>query len=566
LLDQWSLISWGLWFGFAMGIGAVIAGAILRIFGRESSGAFMLGGTASVLIASFGWELVRSLYGGSSPPLQYGWIFYAVSGALVAVSSAYLALGRMDEGVKLFASALLIVGIGFFSASFASGAAFGRGGSISVECYTDSSFVNSGELFNLTVRLSGGTPPYNLEVEWGDGSTDSATAGEEPLALSHSYSLPSNESYSSFPVRINAQDSEGREGYDVFAIVVRNPGYNPYSFPFSIIYDVAQKASIAIPAIDLQKLTFSPTLPESGAPHEIYSLVLDLSLGALGAFLAFNIAWEAVARGRAAEAVVEGIKDAVVVALISLLFPSVFNATAELLNYLSSYLIQQIDVTWVFVAISAEIASAVVLGYFIPFLAEYVAMMGFAVLTASVFVYVRYFMILTLAVSSPLIAVSYLHPAMRGAARWLVSMLSGMMLAGPIAAVFLVLMSKMMPGRDITFAFLYPFFAGVIPSILGIFGSGAVAGVAREAIAPLSIAFRGRLRSASRDAGSGGSRAERNERSADAEADYGTVKLRVPSMHEGEGPELQQLGIEGYSAERQGASPRRKGKKDGGES
>jgi uncharacterized membrane protein YgaE (UPF0421/DUF939 family) len=74
---------------------------------------------------------------------------------------------------------------------------------------------------------------------------------------------------------------------------------------------------------------------------------------------------------------------------------------------------------------------------------------------------------------SSLLAVSYLHPGLRSTARHAVSLLAGLMLAGPIAAVFMVVLSKTIPSQNIVFGILYTLIVGTLPTVLGTFSGGA---------------------------------------------------------------------------------------------
>jgi len=68
--------------------------------------------------------------------------------------------------------------------------------------------------------------------------------------------------------------------------------------------------------------------------NNIYSLVLGVSMSALGLFLAFNLVWRVVGE-ESLLGVADSIKDAVVVVALVLLAPYVYNATAQALNTIS---------------------------------------------------------------------------------------------------------------------------------------------------------------------------------------------------------------------------------------
>ncbi|MEM1696933.1 MAG: hypothetical protein QXQ90_10120 [Desulfurococcaceae archaeon] len=165
----------------------------------------------------------------------------------------------------------------------------------------------------------------------------------------------------------------------------------------------------------------------------------------------------------------------------------------------------------------------VVIGYFVPFVANYAAFMAVTLFLASVAVYVRYVLITTLVAASPLLAVAYLHPGLRGMVKHLTTLLAGLMLAGPIAAVFLVVLSRVVPGQDVVFGILYPLIVGALPSILGVFGAGAVGGLAsavRGGVAALGGAL-GKALAQRGEAGAAG---------AGAQGASAVARLRAPAV------------------------------------
>lgn len=478
MVDVWQLVSYGLWIGFAAGLGSFIYGVLLRVLGREDYSKFIAGGLASMLIVSFGWGLVWALYGGATPPIPYGWVFYAVAGILLVSSAMYMAMGRMAEGSWSLVGAMLVVGIGFFAASLATGVEIGPGGTVSVTVVASTTMLKNNEELKLTVIPAGGDPPYTITVNWGDNSDPSRDSTSTSITFTKKYTLPWNEPAGSYTIRVDVADAKGRTGFNILAVTVQNQDYCPLGWPFNFLCGFYKLVSAVIPSIDLQKLVECPLFPESGELHELYRYILSVSMAGLGLFLAFNLAWSVVGREDVAGGLVQSLKDAVVVVALALLAPYVYNATAQILNTISYSLIDKINIGWVFAWIMLQIALGVVIGYFVPFVANYAAFMAITLFLASVVVYVRYVLIITLVAASPLLAVAYLHPGLRGMVKHLTTLLAGLMLAGPIAAVFLVVLSKVVPGQDVVFGVLYPLIVGALPSMLGVFGAGAVGGLA----------------------------------------------------------------------------------------
>ncbi|MEM1842228.1 MAG: PKD domain-containing protein [Ignisphaera sp.] len=522
-MDIWMLISWGLWIAFAFGLGSFIYGIILKILGKEGD-RFVLGGFSAILLVVFGWGLIYTLYGGVTPPLPYGWMLYAIAGVMLVSAAVYLALGRMTEGGWSLVGALLVVGIGLFAASIATGVEIGPGGTVSVTVVASTTMLKNNEELKLTVIPAGGEPPYTVTVDWGDDSRPSQDSTSTSITFTKKYTLPRNEPAGSYTIKVDVVDARGRTGFNVLAVTVQNQDYCPLGWPFNFFCDFYKRVSAVLPTIDLQKLVECPLFPESGELYDLYRYILTVSMTGLGLFLAFNLVWSVVGREDVAGGLVQSIKDAVVVIALALLAPYVYNATAQILNTISYSLIGRINLGWVFAGIFLQIVLGVVIGYFVPFVANYAAFMAITLFLASVTVYVRYVLIITLVAASPLLAVAYLHPGLRGMVKHMVNLLAGLMIAGPIAAVFLVVLNKVVPGQDIVFGILYPLIVGTLPSILGVFGAGAVGGVAgalKGGIAALGGALGKTLRRET-GGGTGGGGSTRGETS--------TTKLRTPTV------------------------------------
>jgi carbon starvation protein len=347
-----------------------------------------------------------------------------------------------------------------------------------VDLHPSATSLQSGQELALGVAVYGTRNPVRLNVSWGDGTctTDVVEPGRL-YSYSHSYSVPGNEAARSYSILVEAVDTQdpGVWGRNAVAVVVQNQGYCPLGWPFSALCGLYRLVSYVLPALDLQKLVACPLLPtDPGDPvYGVYQLVLQVAMGGLGLFLAFAVAWSAVSR-ESVVALPESLRDAVVAVALALLAPYAYNATAQVLNLISYQLIARIDVGWVLAWVLLQVALGVVLGYFVPFVANYATFLAVGLLLASVAVYVRYVLILALATASPLLAVAWLHPGLRGAVRHAVALLAGLMLAGPLAAVFLVVLNAVIPGRDAVFGLLFPVVVGVLPTVLGALGGAGV--------------------------------------------------------------------------------------------
>jgi carbon starvation protein len=492
VVGVWDIVSWILWLATASGVAAILTGVALSAVGRVERGRLLTsGGLAAVLLAVFSWGLLTSLYP-TPPTTEYSWTLYALAGATLGVAGVYLALGRFEEGVSGAVAALLVVGVGVLAGVLASGLHQGAVGALTVNLQPSTTSLQPGQELALGVAVYGTRNPVRLNVSWGDGTYTMDTVEPGRLySYSHSYSIPSSEPAATYSILVEAVDAQdpGVWGRNAVAVVVQNQGYCPLGWPFSTLCGLYRLVSYAIPALDLQKLVACPLLPADPADpvYGVYQLVLQVAVGGLGLFLAFAVVWSAVSR-ESVVALPESLRDAVVAVALALLAPYAYNATAQVLNLISYQLIARVDVGWVLAWILLQVALGVVLGYFVPFAANYAAFLAVSLFLASVAVYVRYVLILALATASPLLAVAWLHPGLRGAVRHAVSLLAGLMLAGPLAAVFLVVLNAVVPGRDVVFGLLFPLIVGVLPTVLGALGgagilthtAGAVVGGVRQ--------------------------------------------------------------------------------------
>lgn len=526
MIDAWQLISYGLWIALSTGLGAFIYGVTLRVLGLEDYLKYVSGGLAAILTAAFGWSIIQALYSGVTPPVPYGWVFYAVAGALLVASAIYLALGR-SEGCWSLVGALLVVGVGFFTASLAAGIDIGAGGSISVALAPSTTMLKNYEDLELTIVPQGGDPPYEYTVDWGDGGVEAGVIYDKATLL-HKYSVPSSRAADSFTIRVDVVDSQSRAGFNTMAVVVQNQDYCPFEWPWNAFCSFYRAVSTVLPAIDLQKLAECPLFPSSGELYDLYQFILEVGMSALGLFLAFNLSWRVISGGDVAGAVVESIKDSIVVIALAFLAPHVYNATAGILNTVTYQLVGRINIGWVFSWIMLQIALGVALGYFIPFMAQYGALLTFTLFLASVTIYIRYVLMLTIIASSPLLAVAYLHPGLKGVVRHIATLLAGLMLAGPLAAVFLVVLSYVVPGRDVVFGVIYPLIVGVLPSILGVFGAGAAHSLSRAVVGGLKPAS-GMPSVRARSGAFSEASASTTLNSAEAPTTPKVIKLRAPT-------------------------------------
>ena len=478
-------------------IAVVIAGIILKVRGSPRASDIMMYGFIALLIALLGWPLVRWIFSGYAisaplgvPANVWSVVVYALSAVMVIASAVYIALGRVEEGAWSFIAALLVLGLlGFGLATLtSSGAIPSTGSTLSIYVNASKTALNSGDTLYLGVMVPNANNNLCVGVDWGDGYNEvwcSVYPGKW-VTLSHRYSIPGDKPAASFMVRVNASEAgTNRVGHNTLGIVVMNPGYCPLGFPWSAFCGfgrwITQMPIIgSILTIDFQRLVMSPELPltPGNMVYDTYVNMMNLSLLGLSLVLAFSIAWSATT-GEAPRAVIASVKDAVIAIALAILAPYIYNATASVLNTVAvgfvgyGYMVQGIAVTTY--AIAFGLAAA--FGYFVPFLSNVGAFTAVLMLIGNVIVTARWAIILAVVASSPLLALAYIHPALRGAVKHIIGLLAGLMLAGPIAAVALAILGYLLPGQWATLGVMFPVFVQIVPTVLGAFGGWVATGI-----------------------------------------------------------------------------------------
>jgi hypothetical protein len=480
----------------AVSIAVIIIGTILRTRGDPRANNVMLYGFVGLLIALLGWPLVRWIFSdyAISAPLGvpanvWSAVVYALSAIMVVASAVYIALGRVEEGAWSFIAAIVVVGLLGVGLTLFTQAA--PAGTLRIEVIGNT-VISSGQDLVLAVKVPDAVKPVAINVSWGDGAGE--TLWVEPNAwtrLVHRYSV-GDAPAANYTVVLLARESETNStGANVVGVIVVNPGYCPLGWPLNMLCGFLQRLS-SVPLIgaafsfDFQKLVMSPMFPtDPGDPvYGVYAMLFQASLIGVGLFTAFSIAWS-VAVGETPRAVIASVKDSVVALVLALLAPHIYNATASIINTVSvgivgqGYAVQAMAVGIYAIAIALGAA----LGLFLPYLAHLAATATILMLIGNIILVIRWALILAIVAASPLLALAYIHPALRGAARGVVGVLAGLMLAGPIAAIALIVIGKMV--GDIAAAIAFPIFVQIVPSLLGAFGGSVAVGLGGEVLGGL---------------------------------------------------------------------------------
>jgi carbon starvation protein len=474
----------------AVSIAAIIIGIILRARGDPRANNVMLYGFVALLIALLGWPLVRWVFSGYAisaplgvPANVWSVVVYALSAIMVVASAIYIALGRVEEGAWSFIVAILVLGLlGIGVAVLAgSGAVQAGGGTLSIYVNASKTTLNTGDTLYLGVMVPNANNNLCVGVDWGDGEVEvwCEMPSNRWLTFSHSYSIPGDQPAMSFMIGVNATEvATGRAGYNALGIIVVNPDYCPLGFPWKVFCGfgrwVAQMPIIGgVLTMDFQKLVMSPEFPltPGNVVYDTYANMMNLALLGFSLMLAFSIVWSAT-MSETPRAVIASIKDAVVAAVLAILAPYIYNATASVINTVAvgfvgyGYMVQGMAVATY--AIAFGLAAA--FGYFVPFLSNVASLTAVLMLIGNVIVTARWAIILAVVASSPLLALAYIHPALRGAVKHIIGLLAGLMLAGPIAAVALAILGYLLPGQWATLGVMFPVFVQIVPTVLGAFG------------------------------------------------------------------------------------------------
>jgi hypothetical protein len=77
-----------------------------------------------------------------------------------------------------------------------------------------------GQIVKWPVEVSGGSPPYALNVDWGDGSNDVISRGSaDQFDLTHKYSRTGGYK-GSYEIKVKAADSAGQKAFLQFFVIV----------------------------------------------------------------------------------------------------------------------------------------------------------------------------------------------------------------------------------------------------------------------------------------------------------------------------------------------------------
>lgn len=479
-----TIFSWGLYIGAALGIGLFILATIYRAIGNENYKRAYLASLIALILAVSGWDAVKQLAGTVDASIfPEEWMIYAVAGVSFVAAVINFGLGRVEEGKwQLFATAFCIIAIALFSSladMVSSGEKIWSGGGYIVYVATKDSYVSPGEEVELIITADSPVPPYTFVVEYGDGVTEQYSSDSKSITVKHTYNAEG-----SYAVVVTVTDGDGIVGQGYAGIGV-SKGYT-MPWPFGYIVEVVQGTMFStlggIINTPIQMLYYAPyfRISDDNMYYQWYQTITTVAMSTLGIYLLLRFAYSAMHGEDPGKEIIVALKDAIVVVILMVLAPYVYNISVQVLNAVTSVSASQIDLGWVYAGIAMLATSGMVLSYFSPGFGDLAAFAVIACLITLIMGMLRYWIIYSMIVASPILLVSYLHPAFRKAVSHFLNLLSGLLLAGPITAIGLAMITNSLKESGIAGLMAYmlsaPIVSGLFPWMIGIMISGNVVG------------------------------------------------------------------------------------------
>ncbi|MEM4546661.1 MAG: hypothetical protein QW328_07890 [Nitrososphaerota archaeon] len=461
------LLDWMLYVGIALAVIFFIISLALAAVGRWSPKLFY-SSLAGILIGSTASLIYRAFTEGISSGDTYSVLALIIVAGFIVASVIYFAMGKPERGTGYFLAAALAAG--FFASLPAIQAVFGAPVSQSVgACTLEVQMLSStSDTVQLAFTMTYGGGSYDLLVYWGDGqySRVSISPGET-VTLSHSYS-----SEGGYGVVAIAKSNEGGLCTATAGVSVRK---TPLPW-FSSLYDTSGASNIVSQLISIPYQLFY-TAPEFNTTVDsddmkTYQMVAAISVSFLGIFLVLRFASGFLDRDPS-DSLVDSLKDAIIAVVAILVAPYIYQIFAVMCNTVSlsaAYMAELSNPAGI-AAIIGLIAASMVLGVFSSFFGTLGGTLAAMIMVASIAAMIRFALIKAILYCTPLLAVAFLFPVARSAVRFLISVLVGLILAGPVAAFVLVGLSTL-PNVGGVAKFLSPVIAMVAFPFLFTVASG----------------------------------------------------------------------------------------------
>lgn len=460
------LLNWFLWTAIALGVGLIIVSLILMAFGK-SNVKLLLSGLAAVALGVTLNQIFTAVTEGSSFEEPYGFVSIVIVAALLVMSVFYFALGNPERGGKTILAAVLVAG--FFAMIPALQAVFTEPGTeLTGSCIVLlEDMSTSGLQVSGNVRMAYGSGTFNVNINYGDGATESATLSQgEVYSFTHTYSEAG-----SYPITVTASNGV-QECSVVSAVSVEPP--TPWLAPKTEMPGVI----LGLGTIPLTYYYIVPEfdLKEGSYDWRTYSTTASVAIGALALMISLRMITGFLGR-HPEESIPETLKETMIVLAVILLAPYLYQVFAVLCNRISEIPLKNIDITSFFAGAAALISISLALGTFSSFFGFLGGFLATGLIVSNLSALVRVFLIKAVILIFPFLAILYLFPVTRGAVQLVLSVAIGLAIAGPVAAFILAgLASQTGPLAGL----IAPVFAYVLfPYILTMSGGGIASTVGR---------------------------------------------------------------------------------------
>lgn len=479
-----TIFSWGLYLGAALGIGLFILATIYRAIGNENYKRAYLASLVALILAVSGWEAVKQLAGTVDTSIfPEDWMIYAIAGVSFVAAVINFGLGKVEEGKwQLFATVLCIVTVSLFStlADMAgSGGDVWSGEGYIVYITTKDSYIKPGDTATFKIVADSPSSPYSFVIDYGDGVVEEYSSSSNSIEVTHTY-----EAEGSYAVVATVTDGDGITGVGYAGVGV-SEGYSlpwPFDFIVGFVQNTLFSTLGGMINTPIQMLYYAPyfRISDDNLYYQWYKAVTTIAMSVLGIYLLFRFAYSAMHGEDPGKEIVVALKDAIVVVILMVLAPYVYNISAGVLNSVTSISASQIDLGWVYAGLAGLATTGMIIGYFSPGFADLAAFAVIACLITLIMGMLRYWIIYSMIVASPILLVSYLHPGFRKVVGHYLTLLSGLLLAGPITAIGLAMITNSLKESGIAGLMAYmlsaPIVSGLFPWMVGIMISGNIVG------------------------------------------------------------------------------------------
>ena len=478
-----TLLSWFLYVGIVCSIGAVISSLLLFSQGNSTTAKKLLtAGIAGVLLGVSANQIFQALISGISLGSSADLVTKAVVASLIVCSVLYFGLGRREEGINYAAAAAIAAGfialIPAIQTLFAS-STIDLAGTCVLEANVTPANPRAGEPATFQVSMPYGSGAYTLTAIFGDGgsATSSISPGGE-VSFQHVYENPGT-----YGVLIYARGNGSC--YYALGVNVGEPPSPWFLGPFDLTGFSSRINSLLKVPLNLFYWAPEFDLSSSGEDMKLYMAVTSVAMAALGLFLAIRIVSRFLERDPSSS-VVDSVKEAVLVLAVVLLAPYLYQTFAHLCNQASSVVIDRINLAGSILSLVGLVAASAILGVVSSFAGTLGSVLVYSFMLSSFAAALRYALIKSLVYCAPLLAVAYLFPAARGAVKFFMNVLAGLVLAGPVAAFILAGLSNLNgPAGQVAAAFAPALSYLAFPIFLSM-ASGASPGMAAQGIARLT--------------------------------------------------------------------------------